>query len=133
DALAREELPALLRASTIPGGVDVFFVRSIDPPGVQALVSGTPGAPGIPGTAASGVALSVETRCYRPWRELARTAAHAIARHLGLFHNVEPDGREDPIADSGTGADNLMYFSEFGGIELSPGQSEVLRQNPVLR
>lgn len=133
DALRADELPALLGRSYHPGGVPVFLVRSIDPVGVQALVAGTPGTPGIPGTSASGIALSVDTLCYRPWAAFARTAAHAIARHLGLFPNVRADGQLDPIDDSDTSADNLLYFSEFGGLAVSAGQAETLRKNPVLR
>lgn len=113
-------------------GVAIFLVRTISPAGVQIVVGGTPGAP-LPGTRSSGVAVSVDAICYRDWRMLARQTAHAIARHLGLFRNVEPDGGEDPIADSPTTADNLLHYSEFGGDSLSPGQREMLRISPVVQ
>jgi hypothetical protein len=133
DALTAAELGALLSLSTTANGVNVFFVRSIHPAGVQALVGGNPGTPGIAGTRASGVAVSMATLCYRSLESLARITAHTIARQLGLYPNIDPDGLEDPIADSASGPENLLYFSEFGGTELSPGQAAVLRRNPVIR
>jgi hypothetical protein len=40
----------------------------------------------------------------------------------------------DPIGDSDTSPDNLMFYSELpDGTTLSPGQREVLTRNPVLR
>jgi len=113
-------------------GVAVFFVRSIAPAGLQIVVGGTPGAP-LPGTRASGVAISVDSLCYRDWRVLARQSAHAIARHLGLFRNVDPDGGQDPIADSLATEDNLMHFTELGGTTLSPGQRQMLRLSPEVQ
>ena len=110
-------------------GVAVFFVRSIAPACVQIVVGGTPGSP-LPRTRSSGVAVSLEAMCYRDWRTLARQTAHAIARHLGLFRNVEPEGGEDRIEDSPLTTDNLMHYSEFGGTTLSPGQIQVLRASP---
>lgn len=113
-------------------GVAVFFVRSIAPAGLQIVVGGTPGAP-LPGTRASGIAVALDSLCYRDWRMLARQTAHAVARHLGLFRNVEPGGGEDPILDSPPAADNLLHYNEFGGTSLSPGQREILRSSPVLK
>jgi hypothetical protein len=113
-------------------GVAVFLVRTISPAGVQVVVGGTPGSP-LPETRSSGVAVSVEPLCYRDWHTMARQTAHAIARHLGLFRNVEPDGGEDPILDSPATADNLLHYSEFAGTALSPGQREMLRISPVLQ
>ena len=53
---------------------------------------------------------------------------------MGLFRNVEPDSSvQDPIPDSSTGNENLMFYSEFGGTELSNGQAEMLRLYPGLR
>jgi hypothetical protein len=72
----------------------------------------------------------MEALCYRDWRTLARQTAHAVARQLGLFRSVEPDGGVDPIDDSPTTIDNLMHYSEFGGTTLSPGQIEILRASP---
>jgi hypothetical protein len=133
DAIAPGELGTLLSMSHTDGGVNVFFVRSIEPIGVQALAGGTPGAPRMAGTPSSGIAVSADTLCYRDWPALARTTSHAIGKQLGLYRNVDPDGREDEIADSPSDATNLMYFSEFGGAELSQGQADVLRRGPVTR
>ena len=115
--------------------VSIFFVRSIEPEGNQLLTGGTPGAP-LPGTGASGIAVALDSLCYRDWTVLARQTAHGLARHMGLFRNREPDGvpgHVDPINDSSDGMDNLMHWSEFGGTELSAGQRDVLKDSPVLR
>ena len=117
-------------------GVAVFLMRSISPAGVQIVVGGTPGSP-LARTRSSGVAISLDALCYRDWRMLARQTAHAIARHLGLFRNIEPTAEEepieDPIADSPATMDNLMHYNEFGGTALSPGQRQMLRISPVVQ
>jgi hypothetical protein len=133
DGLDASDLGALLSLSTHAGGVNVFFVRTLSPAGMLALVGSTPGAPGIPGTPASGIAVSLDALCYEDWSTFARTTAHALARHMGLYRNVEPDGHGDPIDDSDTAQSNLMFYSEYGGTDLSAGQQAVLRVNPVLR
>lgn len=132
DGLSKDRLGDLLELSQATSGVNLFIVRSISPPGVQALIGGTPAPPATPGTRASGVAIAAETLCYRTWDDLARTTAHALARSMGLFHNRDPNGFGDTIADSDEGTENLMFFSEFGGTELSPGQADVLRRYPGL-
>lgn len=132
DGLSKDRLGDLLSLSEGKTGVNLFIVRSISPTGVQALIGGTPGPPATPGTPASGVAIAAETLCYRTWDDLARTTAHALARYMGLFHNRDPNGFGDTIADSDESNDNLMFFSEFGGTELSPGQADVLRRYPGL-
>ncbi|HVK76743.1 MAG TPA: hypothetical protein VM734_25635 [Kofleriaceae bacterium] len=132
DTVTNDNAGRLFALSTQPTGVSVFFVRSISPAGLQILTGGTPGAP-LPGTSASGVAISLDALCYRSWPHVARQTAHAVARHLGLFRNKEADGGEDPIPDSAPFTDNLMHYSEFGGTSLSTGQSEILRTSPVLR
>lgn len=133
DGLSREDIGRLVRLSTAPSGVSVFFVRSIEPEGIQALVSGAPGPPMVPGTISSGVALSLDSICYRSWESVARLTAHAIGRQIGLYRNLEPDGYTDPIPDSDTSPDNLLFFSEFGGDQLSDGQRVVLSLYPGLR
>lgn len=133
DGLDVDDLPSLLKEGTIEGGLNVYFVRTIAPAGLQGLVGGTPGPPGIPGTRASGIVLAADTLCYRDWVTMARLTAHEIGRHAGLFRNREPDGALDPIDDSDSTAANLMYYSEFGGIEVSEGQKQVLRRFPGLR
>jgi hypothetical protein len=138
DGLRQAELAALLSESTAPSGINIFFTRSVTPSGIQALVGGTPGPPNISGTPASGIAIGVDTACYRDWetagpQSLPRITAHAIARYMGLFRNREPTGFEDPIPDSDDTANNLMFFTEYGGIELSTGQGQVLRLYPGLK
>lgn len=131
-SLSTDRAGELFALNTHDRGVAVFFVRSIAPAGVQLVVGGTPGVP-LPGTRGSGVAISLDALCYRDWPTLARQTAHAVARHLGLFRNVEPDGGLDPIVDSPSTLDNLMHYSEFGGTSLSAGQVDVLRTSPALR
>ena len=133
DGLNLEDLPRLLRTTATTGGINIFFVRSIHPVGIQALVGRSPGSPTIPGTAASGIAVAADTLCYRDWSELARLTAHEIGRYMGLFRNREPDGAKDPILDSDESPANLMFYSEFGGTVLSPGQAAVLRKWPGLQ
>jgi hypothetical protein len=133
DGLRAQDLSRLLQLSTHADGINLYFVRSIAPVGIQALAGGNPGPPGLPGTSASGIAVSVDTLCYRGWTDLARATAHQLGRFMGLYRNREPDGHSDPIPDSGSDAANLMYFSEFGGTALSAGQAQVLRLYPGLR
>ncbi|HVU78407.1 MAG TPA: hypothetical protein VHC67_12530 [Gaiellaceae bacterium] len=135
DVLDASQAAELFALTTHTSGVSIFFVRSLEPDGPQLLTNDTPGAP-IPGTGASGIAIGLDTLCYREWKDLARQTAHGIARHMGLFRNVEPDelpGHVDPIDDSDDSLDNLMNWSEFGGTDLSLGQREILRASPVLR
>ncbi len=135
DILETAQAPELFALPDQAHGISVFFVRSLEPAGQQLLTGGTPGAP-LPGTGASGLAIAVDTLCYRSWTQLARQTAHGLARHMGLFRNREPDDiatHVDPIDDSDDGLDNLMHWSEFGGTDLSLGQREILRASPVLR
>jgi hypothetical protein len=118
-------------------GVNVFFVRSLSPVGIQAF-GPNPGPAGLGGTQRSGIAIGVDTLCYRSWESLARITAHEIARYMGLYRNVELDAaqhprRRDPIDDSNDSPQNLMFFSEKGGVELSPGQRSILTRSAVLR
>ena len=135
DILETAQAPELFALPDRAHGISVVFVRSLEPAGQQILTGGTPGAP-LSGTGASGLAIAVDTLCYRSWTQLARQTAHGLARHMGLFRNREPDdiaSHVDPIDDSNDGLDNLMHWSEFGGTELSLGQREILRASPVLR
>jgi hypothetical protein len=133
DGLDSSDLPALLRLGRHATGISVFFVRSLRPLGLQALIGGNPGPPLTPGSPSSGIALALDTLCYRDWTVVARTTAHAIARYMGLFRNREPDGHLDPVEDSDGSTRNLMFFGEFGGTDLSEGQVDILRRSPVLR
>ncbi|HKE13563.1 MAG TPA: hypothetical protein VKB80_01745 [Kofleriaceae bacterium] len=133
DGIERDRPGPLFALADHDTGVNVFFVRSIAPAGVQAVVGATPGPPRTPGSAASGVAVGVDTLCYRNWSELSRITAHAVARQMGLYYNRDPDGHPDAIGDSDDLASNLMFFGDLGGASLSSGQREVLRRYPGLR
>lgn len=133
DGVERDRVGELFARAEQESGINVFFVRSIAPAGVQAVVGSTPGPPRTAGTAASGVAVGMDTLCYRDWPALARISAHAIARQMGLYFNRDPAGHPDTIDDSDEAATNLMFFGDFGGASLSSGQREVLRRYPGLR
>lgn len=134
DGLDVSRLGDLLELAETPGGMHVFFVRSIAPAGLQALAGGPPAPPGVPGTRASGVVVAMDTLCYRPdWARLARITAHEIARALGLHRTIEPDRHVDPIEDSDFDPSNLMHFSDLGGDELSDDQRAILRGSAALR
>jgi hypothetical protein len=134
DALEEGDIGQLVSLSTTDTGVNLFLVRSIDPGGVQVLPAGTPGAPRSGGSRTSGIAISMDTLCYRTWSDMSRISTHAIARQMGLFRNIEPESNiTDPIDDSTNGDANLMFYSEFGGTALSNGQAQVLRLYPGLR
>jgi len=133
DAIGRDKLGDLLALSTEPTGISVFLVRSMSPIGVLAMSGGQPGPPRTPGTRASGIAVSMDTLCYRDWHALARITTHALARQMGLYYNRAPDGAGDTISDSDESIENLMFFSDFGGSQLSEGQKDVLRRYPGLK
>ncbi|HEY0478580.1 MAG TPA: hypothetical protein VGD37_13740 [Kofleriaceae bacterium] len=141
DALDLGDVGSLLSLGKYADGINVFFVRSLSPLGLEAF-SPSPGPAGLARTPESGIVIALDTLCYRHWDDIARLTAHQIARYMGLYHNVEPrDPRQppdaplwqDPIGDSDTSPDNLMYFSEHPGIQLSGGQREALAKSAVLR
>lgn len=136
DELDVEQSGALLSLGTGETGIDVFFVRALSPVGLQAF-GPTPGPAGIKGTPQSGIVIGLDTLCFRTWTQLARLTAHEIARYMGLSHNRELDGDGtlwlDPIDDSDDSEQNLMFFSELGGTQISPGQRDILSRSGVLR
>jgi hypothetical protein len=137
DGLAVADAGALLSLGAYDVGVNVFFVRTLSPVGLQAF-GPNPGPAGLAGTRQSGVVIGVDTLCYQPWDKLARLTAHEIARYMGLFHNVELEVADNPtwrdlIDDSDDSPTNLMFFSERGGVELSTGQKTILMKSAVLR
>ncbi|HEU4730077.1 MAG TPA: hypothetical protein VFT22_19400 [Kofleriaceae bacterium] len=150
DGLDLADVGSLLKLGKYPTGINVFFVRSLSPIGVQAF-SPNPGPAGLGGTRQSGIVISLDTLCYRSWPVLARLTAHHIARYMGLYHNVEPQtalhpGWRDLIDDDDEGdpTANLMYFSEAkhpsgdtvlrsAGTVLSDGQRAILSRSPVLQ
>lgn len=128
---------SLLALGTHDTGIDVFFVRTLSPAGLQAF-GPNPGPAGLAGTKQSGIVIGVDTLCYRSWGQLARLTAHELARYMGLYHNVELEVAQhptwrDPIGDSDDSSNNLMFFSERGGVALSAGQREILTRSAVLR
>jgi hypothetical protein len=133
DGLDVENASSLLALGTHPTGVNVFFVRTLSPIGLQAI-GPNPGPAGLANTRRSGIVVGVDTLCYRRWDELARLTAHEIARYMGLFDNVGIDPNQvDPIPDSDLSSTNLMFYSELGGTFLSEGQKQILRRSAVLR
>ncbi len=133
DGLVGSDKKDLLRLSDNSNGLAIFFVRSMEPSGVQTVIGGVPGPPRLPGTSASGIAISADTLCYRSWTRLARVSAHAAVTQMGLWNNRDPEGIQDPIADTEGSTDNLTFFGEFGGTDLTPGQVNVLGRYPGLR
>jgi hypothetical protein len=133
DGLDISDAGELLKLGAHPVGVNVFFVRSISPGGLQAY-SPNPGPAGLASTPQSGVIVALDSLCYREWKDVARTTAHEVARFMGLYDNVEIDpSQTDPISDSDSSSTNLMFYSELGGVALSPGQRAILSRSPVLR
>jgi hypothetical protein len=133
DGLDVENAASLMALGTHDTGINVFFVRTLSPVGLQAF-GPNPGPAGLAGTRQSGIVIGVDTLCYRSWAQLARITAHELALNMGLYHNVELDPTlVDLIPDSDPTSTNLMFYSELGGSELSEGQRYILSRSPVLR
>lgn len=139
DGLDVKDAGSLLRLGSYRSGINVFLVRTLSPVGLEAF-GPNPGPAGLANTSESGIVIGMDTLCYRSWTQLARLTAHELARYMGLYNNVEADFDEmsnpsprDPINDSDTTNANLMFYSEFGGVELSEGQREILAKSAVLR
>jgi hypothetical protein len=140
DGVDVADIGSLFALGTDPTGIDVFFVRSLSPLGVEVF-GPAPGPSGVPG--ASGIAISLDTLCYRDWRAVARLTAHAIGHYMGLYHNIEPPDPvqgpsdppwQDPDADTDDSNSNLMYFSQIhDGADLTVDQTFTLTRSPVLR
>jgi hypothetical protein len=102
----------------------------------------SPGPVGVSRTRQSGIVIGLDTLCYRTWDDLARLTAHEIGRYMGLSRNVELDsgGREwddaisdTPFSDDVGAAQNLMFYSDQGGTDITPGQRDILTRSGVLR
>jgi hypothetical protein len=137
DGLNVADAGKLLSLGHYGTGINIFLVRSLSPIGVQAY-GPNPGPAGLGGTTQSGIVIALDTLCYRDWTALARLTAHEIGRYMGLYHNVELETAQhptwrDPISDSDDSSNNLMFFSEIGGTELSAGQRSLLSRSGVLR
>jgi hypothetical protein len=133
DGLDVENAPSLLSLGEHATGINVFFVRTLSPIGLQAA-GPNPGPAGLARTRRSGIIIGVDTLCYRDWRHLSRLTAYEVARYMGLYNNVGIEtAHVDPISDSDSSAGNLMFYSELGGTFLSEGQKQILRRSAVLR
>ncbi len=133
DGLDVSNAPSLLALGTHDVGINVFFVRSLSPVGLQAFGPG-PGPAGLAMTPQSGIVIGLDSLCYLQWTDVARLTAHELARFMGLYNNVEIDPTQvDPISDSDTSSSNLMFYSQNGGTDLSPGQRDILGRSAVLR
>ncbi|HEY6175277.1 MAG TPA: hypothetical protein VIX73_12560 [Kofleriaceae bacterium] len=140
DGLDIADAGSLFPISRYTSGINIFFVRSLSPIGVE--VFGPNPGPAFGGTPDSGIVVSLDSLCTRDWPSLARLTAHALGRYMGLYHNVEPrdpsQPAEDPtwedlIPDSDDASSNLMYPSAHDGTDLSNTQRNALIWSPVLR
>lgn len=133
------------------------------PTGLLGVASGVPGAAGVHGTSDSGIVFGVdaflgvqtegteETAAFDGNRFLGDVMSHEIGHYLGLFHTTETRGGNDPLDDTPGCAlatvtqydqlrdcpdlDNLMFpiaVPEVGA-ELTAGQIETMRVNPLVR
>lgn len=132
DGLDVQNLTSLLALGEHHVGINVFFVRTLSPVGLQAA-GPNPGPAGLANTPLSGIVIGLDTLCYRSWTQLARLTAHEIARYMGLYNNVDLAGHTDPLFDTDESSNNLMFYSELGGHSISEAQLAVLRKNAVLR
>ncbi len=132
DGLDVVDAPSLLALGAHDVGINVFFVRTLKPVGLQAF-GPNPGPAGLASTAQSGVIIGLDTLCYRSWDDLGRIAAHELARYMGLYDNVDLAGNVDPIDDTDSSSTNLMFYSDDNGTDLTAGQRDVLSRSAVLR
>jgi hypothetical protein len=138
DGLDIADAGALFSLGETSTGVNVFFVRTLTPAGLQAFGPPGPGPAGIAGSPQSGIVVGLDALCYRTWMQVARVTAHEIARYMGLYNNAELASTtdHDPLGDDNsapTASQNLMFYSEFGGTDLSANQCSILGHSVVLR
>src|SRR5262249_40556381 len=136
------DLDQLLQAATTnrgtTAGFDVVIVQSIlnqngGASGVLGIAGGIPSNP-VLGTPHSGIAVSLETYCYGGQRVFGDTMGHELGHSVGLFHNVEQDGHNDPLTDTAAdGNNNLMYWIEDSGSHVSSQQAQVVRNDPKIQ
>ena len=138
-----------LSAGVDDGGLNLFLVSKMGP--VLGISGGIPGALGLHGTAASGVAIALDAVGLE---HADRVLFHELSHQLGLFHTSESDGFAlEPLSDTplcgaaqdsdldgvlragecrAHGADNLMFWEGFGDV-LSAQQVELLQRSLLLR
>jgi hypothetical protein len=132
DGLDVGAAPSLFALGSYASGVNVFFVRTLSPSGLQAYgPAPNPGPAGLAGTPQSAIVVGLDTLCYRTWQQVSRLTAHEIAHYMGLYDNVAADGTSDPL-DTGSSSDNLMFYSELGGTTISPAQRSILERSAVM-
>ena len=143
DGLDLSHVGELLQLGTYATGINVFFVRSLSPAGVQAYAP-NPGPAGLGGTQGSGIVIGLDSLCYRDWGQIARLTGHELARYMGLYHNVElgfsmdnPTWRDQISTDLTTDTTNLMYYTEPLDVThdlpvISSGQRQILVRSAVL-
>jgi hypothetical protein len=140
DGLDVADIGALFTQGRYATGINVFFVRSLSPIGTEVF-GPNPGPAGLARTAESGIVISTDTLCYRDWPAMAQLTLHALARYMGLYHNVEPRDPSQPpdalrwadlVPDSDSSPSNLLYPSARGGLDLSNLQHNALIWSPVL-
>ena len=140
DGLDVSDIGALFAQGRYATGINVFFVRSLSPIGTEVF-GPNPGPAGLARTGESGIVISADTLCYRDWSAMAQLTLHALARYMGLYHNVEPRDPSQPpgaarwadlVPDSDDSPSNLLYPSARGGLDLSNLQHNTLIWSPVL-
>lgn len=152
---------ALVAETLVPGddfddalSMNVFFTRAFafsNGQGVLGISMGLPGAAGLHGTRASGVAFTGEFIGETIPREgdgnqyTGIVLAHEVGHFLGLFHTSEQFGAGfDPLADTPEcrrdfpggcpDLDNLMFpLAGISHTEITPGQAWQIRVNPLTK
>ncbi len=141
------------------GALNLYFIADfLGEAGTLGIAAGIPGAL-VPGTAGSGVTMSVETHLLGDGTVdttlLGETIAHEGGHQLGLFHTIEADGwSHDIIGDTpecttdfdtdgdgemtaeecaDQGGRNFMFWTagEFSQDEMSETQATVLDLSPL--
>jgi hypothetical protein len=139
DAIDVSNSASLLALGSHPTGVNVMIVRSLSPAGIE-MFGPNPGPATLVNTPQSGIAVGLDTLCYRSWSQLAQLTAHELARYMGLYNNIElaNPSETDPIPNDDRSSNNLMFPAEFGsgsayfGTSLSAGQIQILSESTVL-
>jgi hypothetical protein len=149
-------LPELGPLFTLTAGaqgpsVSWFFVREVE--GALGIAGGIPGAQALPGTEASGLAVSSDLLAGDI--ELGSVLVHETGHFLGLFHTSELDGTVlDPFDDTpacgperdadrdgalvyreclGAGAENAMFWGARDERRFSASQRALLSRALLLR